>query len=313
MDRPQERVLEIINDYNTFGLEETARRNNVKVQTVLRNIRRAKQMGIEPTTTWVPEYPNILLLDIETLPLELFSWNVGKAFVSHDNIIKEWSVLSWAGKWLLDDEVFGEVCTPQEAIDRDDVRILRELWHVMDKADVIIAHNGRRFDIRKINARFIAHGFVPPSPYDVVDTYKDIRGVAAFTSFKQDYLTKFFGLNEKLDTNFDLWKRCSNGDQEALDEMFTYNKQDIAGLEDLYLEFRAWFKKHPSLNLFYGDMQDGRCPRCGSTDTEQLTGKYYYTMAGRYKTHRCNDCGGLSRKGATTVTNSKNVLRVTYK
>ena len=39
----------------------------------------------------------ILLLDIETSPLEFFGWSLKQnGYIPHDHIIKEWGILSWA-------------------------------------------------------------------------------------------------------------------------------------------------------------------------------------------------------------------------
>jgi len=45
----------------------------------------------------------------------------------------------------------------------DDSGILREIWKMLDEADIVITQNGRKFDQKKLNARFILNGFKPPS------------------------------------------------------------------------------------------------------------------------------------------------------
>jgi hypothetical protein len=39
------------------------------------------------------------------------------------------------------------------------------MWKLLDRADVVVGHNADKFDVRKGNARFIAHGLPPPPPY----------------------------------------------------------------------------------------------------------------------------------------------------
>lgn len=301
-------LLKYVNAVEVDGFEETMNRCNLDGASLRRYLYLARERGLEPTTTF-GSAPKVLVFDIETLPMEVYSWRVGnKLSINHDNIIKEWSILSWSAKWLMNPEIMSDCVTPEEARAREDERVCQSLWELFDEADVLIGHNGRNFDVRKMNARFIYHEMLPPSPYEVIDTYKDITRVASFTSFKQDYLTKFLQLEKKLETNFNLWHRCAIGEQDALDEMLAYNKQDVTGLEELYITLRPWMTRHPSLNLYYPDTDGKRCQRCTSTDIE-LTTDLYPTPAGRFRTYRCNCCGGIGRTGKNIIKKSSKRLR----
>ena len=68
-----------------------------------------------------PGMPRVLIFDIETLPLEVYSWGVYQQFIGSENVIKDWSLSCWSAKWLNEPEVFGAVATPQEAV---------EAWHL---------------------------------------------------------------------------------------------------------------------------------------------------------------------------------------
>ena len=65
---------------------------------------------------------------------------------------------------------------------RDDKPLLKGIRDLLDEADIVIAQNGKSFDVRKVNARLIQHGFQPPSPYRVVDTMLVAKKYFAFTS-----------------------------------------------------------------------------------------------------------------------------------
>ena len=108
--------------------------------------------------------PKILMLDIETTPIPVWCWSLGKQYVQTHNMMKDdngktidWYILSWSAKWLYDDKVLSDVLTPKEAINRNDERVLQSVWKLLDEADIIIAHNGDRFDLRKIKARFLSN------------------------------------------------------------------------------------------------------------------------------------------------------------
>jgi len=213
-------------------------------------------------------------------------WGLYKQRIPHTNIVKEWNVLSWAAKWLYDDEIHSDILTSEEARVGDDKRIIESIWKLLDKADIVIAHNGDRFDLRKLNARFIDNELDPPSPYKSIDTLKVARREFAFTSYKQDYLTKHFKLEQKLDTNFQLWLDCMDGKQDALDKMAEYNRHDVMGLEDVYLKLRPYIHNHPNLGVL---MDQDACPNCGCEDLNE-TEAVYLTSAYQFPVYRCSSC-----------------------
>ena len=236
----------------------------------------------------------VLLFDIETLPMSVFVWGLYKQRINPENVIREWCCLGWAAKWLFESKVTSDILTPKEATAHDDKRILRGVWDLLNEANIVIAHNGDQFDIRKLNMRFLKHGMKPTSPYQTIDTLKASRRAFSASSYKLDYLAQFLCGSAKIPTNYGLWKACSKGDKDALTEMETYNRQDVNVLEDLYLYIRPWIKSHPNMGLFTTNEFDGHiCPTCGS-DHVKKEGEYT-TIVNRYKAYRCLDCGAIGR------------------
>lgn len=235
----------------------------------------------------------ILIFDLETSPLRAYVWSRWRQNVYLDQTIAEWFLISWSAKWLGEKEVYSNVLTPQEILNEDDGRIVKNLWKLLDEADIVIAHNGKKFDIPKINARFILNECPPPSFYKQIDTKEVAAKQFGFSSNKLDALAGYFGIRHKDDTDFDLWVRCLNGEQEALNYMEKYNRGDVVILEKVYLKLRPWINSHPNLNVY---MDDGvnKCISCGSTDITEDS--FYYTNRNKFKTYRCNCCGALSRE-----------------
>jgi len=240
-----------------------------------------------------PEGAKILLFDIETTPMEVYVWGLfGNKYIQHGNVIKDWNVLSWSAKWLCDSGIISDIQTSKEAMNRDDKRVLGGIWDLINQADVVIAHNGDKFDLKKLNTRFHMNGFLPPSPYQSIDTLKVAKRNFAFSSNRLDYLGQIMTNKGKISTNFQLWTDCLRGDPKALHNMLEYNEEDVRLLEEVYLELRPWIKSHPNVGVY----MDGEvCPSCGSDDVH-ANGGYYTTMANRYESYRCDDCGALSRK-----------------
>lgn len=117
-----------------------------------------------------------------------------------------------------------------------------KLWKLLNACDICIAHNGDRFDIKKINARFLFHGLPPPRPYKTIDTLKISRRNFGLSSHRQDDIGKFAGTGRKLKTDKDLWLDCIKGKKKALKQMKFYNAQDVVLLEKNYRKFLPWIK-----------------------------------------------------------------------
>lgn len=253
--------------------------------------------------------PKILIIDIETAPMRAYVWKRWKENISLPQTISEWFMLSWSAKWLYSSEVISEVLTPEEVRVESDLRITKSLWLLLDKADIVVAHNGDKFDIPKINSRFIVNGLTPTSNYTQIDTLKVAQRSFGFSSNKLDALAGYFGFDHKIETNFQLWKSCMEGDREALNYMRIYNEQDVKLLEEVYIKMRPWIKPHPNVSL-YNDVNTKQCCTCGSKDVELLEGKYYYTSVGAYRVYKCK-CGAHSRGRKSVIEKSKNVNTLT--
>jgi hypothetical protein len=216
-------------------------------------------------------------------------------------------MLCWSAKWLGEDKVYGERVSSKEAINEDDSKIMKGLWKLMDEADIIITHNGKRFDIPKINSRFLLNELPPPSPYKQIDTKEISAKQFGFSSNKLDALLIYFGYERKFDIDFNLWVKCLQGDDESLEYMLVYNKKDVTQLELVYLKLRPYIKGHPNVGVYYLT-EDNQCGHCGST--ELVSNGKFYTNISQYSTYRCKKCGATSRSRITenTVKKRKKLL-----
>jgi len=273
-----------------------------------RTCRRAKKQLIDEwklaKSSILHEAPKILLTDIETCMIEGYFWGLYKQRLQPNQIKKEWCILSWAAKWLYSSNIMSDVVNVDEVLVRDDKRIMSSLYSLLNTADIIVAHNLIKFDIRKINSRLLIHGFPPPMPYQMIDTLVQSRKLFAHSSHTQDHLTKLFSVSEKLSTNYQLWKDCMDGDQDALDRMVTYNRGDIRGLEDIFTIMLPWMKGIPNAGL-YMDTTETVCVKPGCGNTELTWEGYYYASVNRYRAFRCNKCGGIGRSRVPETSKEK--------
>ena len=247
---------------------------------------------------------NILLLDIETAPSEAYIWGLWNQDIYTHQIMSDWYIISWAAKWLFDEEVLSDRLTGQESLIGDDSRILENLWELLDQSDIVIGHNLDKFDLPRIKTRFLIHGIEPPSFYKQIDTLKVAKKEFDFSSNKLDYLAKLLDVQVKNGVDFELWRKCREGIEEALVELEEYNQQDVKVLEDVYLKLRPYIKGHPNMDL-YVDQETPVCPNCGSNNLRIEAGKFAYTQAVRYQMYRCGNCFTISRAKKGTPFNHK--------
>lgn len=234
----------------------------------------------------------ILILDVETSPNIAYVWRFWKENVGAKQVLENGKMLSFAAKWLGDDKVYY-----QDTEHSDEKHMLSILFELLDEADIVVAHNGDKFDLPHIQGRGLVLGLKPPAPYKTVDTVKVARYEFNFPSNSLEYLATVLKLKNKKDGHkkfpgFELWLGVLANNPEAWAEMREYNIQDILVLEELYLTMRPYMKRHPNVNV-YEDNEVPTCPKCGSKHI-QFRG-YYHTNVSRYHRFQCKDCGGWGR------------------
>jgi len=235
----------------------------------------------------------ILYYDIETAPNLSFVWGqYEQNVIAHD---REWYMLCVSYRWEHEKKAnvtslvdFPEVYKKDP---ENDFHVAKKLWDLFNEADIVIAHNGDKFDMRKANARFVAHGLGPASPVKSVDTLKVARRYFMFNSNKLDHLGDHLGVGRKVSTGgFETWAGCMRGDTKYWKLMIKYAKQDVDLLREVYMKLRPWMKNHPNLNVYDGGQN---CPTCGSSNLHRRGQRP--TQVATYQQWQCNDCKSYSR------------------
>jgi len=228
----------------------------------------------------------VLVFDIETAPCMSYIWGLYQEVNSTNFIQKDWYVICWSAKWLGEKKIFNASSRTE-----NDYQCVKALWKLIDEADVLIAHNGDRFDVKKINARFIIHGMKAPSTYRTIDTLKAARANFKFTSNRLTDIGQYLKVGKKMDTGgFDLWKGCMKGELKSIRKMQKYCDQDVKLLEKVYLKLRPYMKTHPNIALMQNRCG---CANCGSIKV-QYRG-YQYTNTSKYRRYQCTACGSWGR------------------
>lgn len=234
--------------------------------------------------------PAIALLDIETAPINGLSWGLRETDVIH--VLRDTYLLCFAYKWLGEKKVHTKALCDFPSYKRNkhsDKPLAMALWDVFDQADIIIAHNGDNFDIKKTQARFLVHGLKRPTPSKTIDTLKIARANFKFDSNKLDNIAGYLGIGHKLPhTGKHLWVGCMNGDPESWKMMKAYNAHDVVLLEGVYEQLKPWAKTHPILTAL-APQKVTACPTCLSHNVQRRG----WNIARVKKTPRfqCQSCG----------------------
>jgi DNA polymerase elongation subunit (family B) len=248
--------------------------------------------------------PKVLLLDIETAPIMGYVWSLWDQNVGLNQIYKDWHVLSWAAKWLDSKEIMYMDQRKAKNVE-DDAEILKKMWLLLNEADIVVTQNGKAFDIKKLNARFIMNGMKPTSSFRHLDTKEIASKYFGFTSNKLEYMTdklcvKYKKLKPKKFQGFEMWKECLGGNLAAWKEMEKYNKHDVLSLEELFKKLIPWDN---SINFsIYNDSEDNICI-CGNN--RFIRNGFSYTSTGKYQRYSCSKCGAESKTGKNQISKSK--------
>ena len=229
--------------------------------------------------------PKIAFFDVENAPSLGWFYDPYK----ENNIVateQPWFMLSFAWKRPKVERIVCRALPDYPGYSRDktnDRKLILDLWELFDSHDILIGHNIGRFDTRKANSRFIAHGLKPPSPYIILDSLKEIRKIAYEDSNKLGSLSVKWGFGDKLPTQgWDTWHGCINGHAADWRVMKKYNKIDTLRAEQVWGVVAPWKKN-------YAQSGGAVCPvpTCGSADVHRRgqvrqTPKYQFT---------CRSCG----------------------
>lgn len=291
----------------TTSNRAAAKLSGVPRRTVDNIVRRVIERAEEAGELVEQGVPRILFLDIETAPALSYLWSMWPNGGVNPEMQQERTyLLAYCAKWLGEEEILEDslrdhslphlYSTPHE--------LLAGLWNLLDRADFVVAHNGDRFDIKRINSEFLLADMKPPSPYKQIDTLKMVKRTFGFDSNRLDYLCRvLFGEGKETHDGFKTWVGCMQGVKEAWDDMMKYNRKDVLLLERLYLKLRAWDKSHPNV-LMAMDVPPSvpACTTCGSLDVHWKPEDTAPTPANSFTVWECGNCGSQMRDRKSRLT-----------
>lgn len=204
-------------------------------QTTINTCKQAiKEVNNELKYSYLQENKKVkvLLYDIETSYGIARVWRPGyKLQVSYNDFIKHPAIICISYKWLDEEEVH----TVQWDKFQDDKELLKLFILELNKADVIVAHNGDSFDLPWIKTRALYHNISMLPKYNSIDTLKIARYKYKFPSNRLDDLGDYLNLGRKIKTERDLWiDVVDKNNKLSLHKMTEYCEQDVILLEKIY-------------------------------------------------------------------------------
>lgn len=187
----------------------------------------------------------VLIYDIETSYNIVKSWRVGYNLnINPSDILAERKIICVSWKWLGQDTVYNLQWDSMQ----DDYSLLANFIPVLNQADLIVAHNGDRYDLKFIKTRALIHGLPMLIDYPQFDTLKVAKKKFMFNSNKLDYISEYLGFGNKIKTSMELWddiilRRCP----EAMTKMVAYCDMDVILLEKVYNKLVSW--ENPKMHL----------------------------------------------------------------
>lgn len=232
--------------------------------------------------------PRILFFDEETSPLLGYAFQLYDTNIAH--VVRNTHMMSFAWKWSDEKQVHVHSLPDYPLYKKDpydDTALLKDLHALMESADIVVAHNGDKFDIKIANARFIEKGLEPLFKQTSIDTLKLAKKRFKFTSNKLTDLAKYAGFGAKKETGgIQLWVDCLNGNKKAWKKMCEYNKHDVVLLEKIYYWLKPWSDLAYNMNVYQESVY--ACPECGSHKVHKRG--FHFTRTSKHQRFQCNDC-----------------------
>lgn len=229
--------------------------------------------------------PKVLLIDIETSPT--LAWVYGYWNTNVLAIEQDWVILSVAWRWE------GGATRALSLGQRTEEELVQKVWDLINEADVVVAHNGDRFDLPKMRTKFLANRMGPPSPVTSIDTLKEVKRYFAHPSNSLRDLARYEGLTAKMSYSDLDWRAAMDLDPKELRKMRSYNRRDVDVLAELYELIRPWIGNPGhvrTVNMARYVEDDEVCPSCGAADSLVKEG-WYHRANMKYQRYHCRVCG----------------------
>lgn len=168
---------------------------------------------------------------------------------------------------------------------------LTSLRDLQTEADIVVAHNGKKFDDKMMNRFYIKNDVDLPSPFFSVDTCQVARSRYKFHSNSLNELSDYLELGHKENITYKDLEDDFMSDSpstKTISLMKKYNNMDVELLEKLYYKLLPGIANHPNMARLM-NVHDA-CPQCGAGEDNIGREKYRPTKMGLFMQYKCRIC-----------------------
>ena len=283
-----------------------------KAKSSVNDMLKAYREGTLELSEPEPKKLNVLYWDLESSLMGTLTFGLWNQNISGNRITKHSHLLS--NSWAFNDEPpQGVRLSPEDVAEGNDLLVVVDTIRAIEKSDLIISFNGKKFDVPLLKTRALLHGLPPIKFPPHLDLMQEAKRNFRFPSNSMQNISLYLGEHGKLATSGrNLWERCyhfQNYDDcnDALAQMLEYGLRDIDATRDLHKRLQGWFKSPVNIGLITKeingvntkDNHDLLCPHCSSKDVDKI-GSKAYTSVSSFNIYRCGNsaCRGLSRDNA---------------
>lgn len=175
--------------------------------------------------------------DLETSPALFYGWSTGMQYVGANQLKTgtETKIITAQYKdYLIDKKSKYLTWDWHGKQGGNDESLVEEFTRIINQADIVIAQNGKSFDIKVLQERAKALGLPPVNIDFTIDTLTASRSSFRTMSHKLDYRSKQYGLGGKDKMELQDWIQVVEGNEKALNKMIKYGLKDNDDTEIIF-------------------------------------------------------------------------------
>jgi uncharacterized protein YprB with RNaseH-like and TPR domain len=129
----------------------------------------------------------------------------------------------------------------------DDKAVVIAIRDELEKSDIIVGWNSKRFDVPFLNGRLVYWNEYPMEKIKHIDLMYQAMYKLKLHSARLASVQAFLGLkDEKSEMKPQIWMRAITGDKKAMDYIVDHCRKDVAVLDEAYTKLRHFVQViHP--------------------------------------------------------------------
>ena len=238
--------------------------------------------------------PRILHFDTERAPPLWWAWEQKREqYLRYGQMVQRgfFTSIQWAWDWEEQPSAYSVVDDLPYFLDNPtcDLNVVKKAIELVNQADILIAHNGKKFDWKHLRGRAIFHGLNPPKKPYIIDTLVEARK-SEFPSNTLGDLADYLKLAEKGVNEADMGKMVTGPISQRIEHIkrqTEYGLKDIAPLKALYYRLRPFMDVHPNMSTY------AQTPCCTHCQSEDFIHRGQSPLVGGVirKQYECKNCG----------------------